>query len=162
MSYGPDWHFDLIKNSKGVSLERISLKSNNVQNNWTSASSTSGYGTPGLSNSQSVNLKKHLNRVHLLRNYFSPNGDGVEDLLVCSYEMDGPDCFAQVTVFSKSGLLIKKIMNTGTLSTNGVLNWKGDMENGELAPPGIYILFFEYYKEPNIVGREKFAFTLLP
>jgi hypothetical protein len=53
VKYKDDWHFKLIDNAEGVSLERIDPDgSSQDANNWHSAASTAGYGTPTLQNSQ--------------------------------------------------------------------------------------------------------------
>lgn len=53
LSYNEKWHFPLISNRKGISLERIDYN-NPTQDpgNWHSAASDAGYGTPGRQNSQ--------------------------------------------------------------------------------------------------------------
>ncbi len=58
VNYSADWHFKLIDNTEGVSLERIDPDgpSQNALN-WHSAASTAGYGTPGYKNSQFKNLQ---------------------------------------------------------------------------------------------------------
>jgi hypothetical protein len=53
VTYRDDWHFKLIDNAEGVSLERIDPAGPSQQaSNWHSAASTAGYGTPGYKNSQ--------------------------------------------------------------------------------------------------------------
>jgi len=52
VKYKDDWHFKLIDNAEGVSLERIDPDAaSQDQNNWHSAASTAGYGTPTYKNS---------------------------------------------------------------------------------------------------------------
>src|SRR5690606_10733046 len=51
--YTVGMHDVFIKNSKGVSLERVSFnKSSNTQGNFISAAANTGYATPGYENSQ--------------------------------------------------------------------------------------------------------------
>lgn len=51
--YLPTWHFPLLQNTKGVSLERIDFNRNTQDaTNWHSASENCGYGTPTKQNSQ--------------------------------------------------------------------------------------------------------------
>ena len=52
VKYYDHWHFPLISNTEGVSLERIDYNAPSVQNNFHSAASSAGYGTPGYKNSQ--------------------------------------------------------------------------------------------------------------
>ena len=54
VSYSSKWHASSIKDQKGVALERIDPEAETQSpSNWTSASATAGYGTPGYRNSQS-------------------------------------------------------------------------------------------------------------
>jgi hypothetical protein len=53
LTYDTKWHHKLVKNPKGVGLERINpgLPTQDA-NSWHSASSETNYGTPGYKNSQ--------------------------------------------------------------------------------------------------------------
>ena len=56
VSYSPKWHAPTVKNKKGVALERKDPdKDSQNADNWTSAASSAGFGTPGLENSQYLN-----------------------------------------------------------------------------------------------------------
>lgn len=51
--YSSKWHAPSVKNEKGIALERINPdRDTQDEMNWTSASATAGYGTPGYRNSQ--------------------------------------------------------------------------------------------------------------
>ena len=53
VKYKDDWHFKLIDDAEGVSLERIDPDGTSQdETNWHSAASTAGYGTPTYKNSQ--------------------------------------------------------------------------------------------------------------
>lgn len=53
IEYDSKWHFALLDNQEGISLERIDYSApTQNKNNWTSAASTAGFGTPGYQNSQ--------------------------------------------------------------------------------------------------------------
>ncbi len=53
VKYKDDWHFKLLDNAEGVSLERIDAEAPSQDaGNWHSAASTAGHGTPGYQNSQ--------------------------------------------------------------------------------------------------------------
>src|SRR5438105_507466 len=48
LQYDEKWHFALINNREGIALERINYNQpTQDKNNWTSAASTAGFGTPG-------------------------------------------------------------------------------------------------------------------
>lgn len=51
LKYSEKWHFPLLDDPSGVALERINFFSTTQdRNNWMSAASASGYGTPGAQN----------------------------------------------------------------------------------------------------------------
>ena len=52
VKYSEKWHFPLIKNVQGVSLERVDYDAASIQSNFHSAATSVGYGTPGYKNSQ--------------------------------------------------------------------------------------------------------------
>ena len=57
--YNENWHFSIIGDPEGVALERINYNlASQDKNNWTSASSSSGYGTPAQANSQFIPEQK--------------------------------------------------------------------------------------------------------
>ena len=52
VKYSDKWHFPLISNTEGVSLERIDYDAPSLQGNFHSGATSFGYGTPGYKNSQ--------------------------------------------------------------------------------------------------------------
>ena len=52
VDYADNWHFALLHNTEGVSLERIDYNGSSTPNNFHSAATSAGYGTPGFKNSQ--------------------------------------------------------------------------------------------------------------
>ena len=55
LQYDAKWHFPLIDNAEGVALERMNYnKSTQDKQNWHSAATNIGYGTPGYQNSQYI------------------------------------------------------------------------------------------------------------
>jgi hypothetical protein len=84
VKYSVKWHHPLVKNPKGVALERInsSLPSQDASS-WHSASSEFNFGTPAYQNSQfhltntTQNQEKFL---WLEQDSFSPDNDGINDI----------------------------------------------------------------------------------
>jgi len=87
--YDEDFHFQLIDNVKGVSLERISLSSpTNEESNWASAASGIGFATPGVQNSSAFTPSDNLmEQFELANKVFSPNSDGFDDFATVEYEL---------------------------------------------------------------------------
>lgn len=148
--YDRDMHFDLIRDQNNVSLERISFTApTNDPNNWHSASSEVGYGTPGYLNSQheanprSEQLKDCFS---LTREIFTPDGDGIEDFTQLNYECLDAGTASRVRIFDVRGRLIRDLAPDGyLLSTQGSLKWDGLQDNGQKARVGHYLIVIELF-----------------
>ncbi|MEJ7681210.1 MAG: hypothetical protein WKG06_25865 [Segetibacter sp.] len=96
LHYSSKWHFALIDNEEGVSLERIDYnKPTQNKENWTSAASTVGFGTPSYQNSQfraDVSMKADIT---VTPKTFSPDKDGFEDFTTINYQMTEPRLCSQ-------------------------------------------------------------------
>jgi hypothetical protein len=86
-TYSSKSHYPLINDTKGVSLERINFDRPTADNtNWTSASSVSGYGTPGYRNSQFSEIAvSQKGEVTVSPEVFSPDNDGFDDNVTLAY-----------------------------------------------------------------------------
>ena len=140
--YSDNLHNPLLSDKEGVSLERLSaIIDTQSPGNWHSAAANVGYATPAYENSQALGdslLQDDF--LTLLPDIFSPDEDGFDDVLAIHYSLDKPGYLAQVRVFDSRGRLIKILSNNELLSTEGLLQWKGDTDNNEKAAVGIYIL----------------------
>lgn len=152
VNYSDDWHFKLIDNAEGVSLERIDPDSP-PQNpgNWHSAASTAGYGTPGYKNSQFKNQQTIAATIEVLPKVFSPDNDGFDDIATIHYKITEPGYVANITIFDAAGRPVRNLVRNGTLSTNGYWNWDGLDDKGLKLPVGTYILFTEIF---NLQGKK--------
>ncbi|REJ80165.1 MAG: hypothetical protein DWQ44_13110 [Bacteroidetes bacterium] len=160
-SYDEDWHFPMIKNRKGVSLERISAElSVNAPSNWCSASSLSGYATPGYKNSAALTLSDVKDRVEILPLVFSPDNDGWNDHLFVRIKEDESGHLLRVVVLNDSGKKIRMLLNQGYVGTDELIVWDGLDDSGILAPMGIYIVFTEIVSPDGKVFRNKKACAL--
>ena len=73
VKYKDDWHFKLIDDAEGVSLERIDPAGpSQDETNWHSAASTAGYGTPTYKNSQYKLLKVSMQQLKYHTKGFFP------------------------------------------------------------------------------------------
>ncbi len=149
-------HLFLLDEEDGVSLERIDVNDpSEDENNWTSAASSVGFGTPGLINSASNQRTTSQQKIITVTNkVFSPNKDGNDDYASFSYEL--PQGFiGNATVFDLSGREINKIWKNESLSTSGEIIWNGIKNLGDIASEGIYIVLFEMFNSEGEVIRQK-------
>jgi len=161
-SYTEKMHFALIKDPKGISLERINFEApTNEKGTFRSAAASVGYATPGYKNSQSVEPPDIINKeVSLLSKTFSPDNDGFEDYLQINYRFKEAGIVANVSIYNDQGLLIKRLAKNTTLASEGFLIWDGMNENGQRASLGIYIVYFEGFDLKGTVKKYKKACVL--
>ena len=160
VKYKDDWHFKLIDNAEGVSLERIdpAAPSQN-ETNWHSAASTAGYGTPTYKNSQYKLLNSINATIELSPKVFSPDNDGRDDIATIQYEVSEPGYIANITIFDAAGRPIRNLVRNGTLGLKGYWNWDGLDDKGNKLPVGTYIIFTEIF---NLQGKkEEFKNTVV-
>jgi len=152
ISYSDDWHFKLIDNAEGVSLERIDPGGfSQNPDNWHSAASTAGYGTPGYKNSQFKNQQSIAATIEITPKVFSPDNDGFDDIATIQYKINEPGYVANITIFDAAGRPIRNLVRNGTLSASGYWNWDGLDDKGFKLPVGTYILFTEIF---NLQGKK--------
>jgi hypothetical protein len=153
VSYEDDWHFDLITNAEGVSLERIDPdKPTQNSENWHSAASTAGYGTPTYKNSQ-YKQKNNINAtIEVSPKVFSPDNDGIDDIATIQYQLSEIGYVANVTIFDASGRLVRHLVKNATLGLKGSWIWNGLDEKGRKLLIGNYIIYTELF---NLQGKKK-------
>ncbi|MBC8052065.1 MAG: lamin tail domain-containing protein [Sphingobacteriaceae bacterium] len=154
LNYSEKMHFALIKDPKGVSLERTSFSNPaNEAGNFRSAAAIAGFATPGYKNSQFVEeMSQQSNEIELLSKTFSPDNDGFEDALFINYHFKDAGKVANVSIYSDKGVLIKKLAKNITLAAEGTLVWDGMKDDEQRAAIGIYIVYFEIF---NLKGQTK-------
>lgn len=139
--YNEDQHFELLDDTEGVSLERVSFDVESTNNrNWQSASQNARYATPGYANSSSINIEPGNERFSLITETFSPNQDGNDDLMILSYNLDKSGFVGNISVHDAAGFKIKDLSRNELLSTQGIITWDGANEEGNISDLGIYIL----------------------
>ncbi|MFN7792162.1 MAG: lamin tail domain-containing protein [Cyclobacteriaceae bacterium] len=163
--YSDQFHSSLLKDKEGVSLERISITQNsNDPSNWKSASSSSGFATPGYFNSNSrPESAVDENAIQIEPEVFSPSQPG-QDFSKINYRFNQSGFVANVKILDQAGRLIKTIANNETLGFEGFYRWDGDRDDGGKARLGYYIVWFEVFdlsgaihtfqKRVVIAGRE--------
>jgi hypothetical protein len=161
-NYTEKMHLKLIKDPKGVSLERSSFtNATNEPGNFRSAASTVGYATPGYNNSQAMTGdREHNQEVALLSKTFSPDGDGFEDALQLNYHFQDAGMIANATIYNDRGILIKHLAKNATLAINGTLVWDGLNNNDQKASVGVYIVYLEVFNLQGVVKKYRKACVL--
>jgi hypothetical protein len=143
--YLEDMHLPLLKIAKGVSLERVSfLKMANEKGNFRSAAQMSGFATPSYRNSQQESSVA-ANKVWLVNRVFSPDGNGLDDVLRINYELPNHQFLATVTVFNESGLRIRNLVNNSSIPNDGYFVWDGMNDAGALSKVGIYLIKLTFF-----------------
>ncbi|MBK8879367.1 MAG: lamin tail domain-containing protein [Haliscomenobacter sp.] len=162
--YLDDYHHALLRSRKGVSLERINPEASpQIAANWHSASSASGYATPGYRNSQffPFDLAPGSDGFFALpESTFSPDGDGYQDFLLLTYQASQPDYLVNIRIFDAQGREIKTLVQKELLANEGVYQWDGSTSEGAKAPIGIYIVWIEYFRPDGQKGQQKLVCVL--
>lgn len=123
--YQPSMHSPMIHDAAGVSLERRSPdRPTGESSNWFSASSLSGYGTPGYANSQSNEWLVAEADFVFSSTVVSPDGDGYQDVLQIDYRMDNGDLSADAMVYNAAGNMVARLLNGALLGTHGIMQWE--------------------------------------
>lgn len=153
VSYLDDWHFALISDDEGVALERIDPASvSQNKNNWHSAASTAGYGTPTYKNSQYKRVDNINATIEVSPKIFSPDNDGHDDILTISYNIAESGYVANINIFDANGRLVRYFVKNALLGLKGSWNWDGLDEKNQKLPIGTYIIYTEIF---NLQGKKK-------
>lgn len=162
VSYTSKWHASSIKDQKGVSLERIDPDAETQSpSNWTSASATVGYGTPGYPNSQSdISLPDDPDTPDEPTGIKTPQWDESAGHYTISYYLDQPGYNCRAFVFNIAGQRVAQIANHELLGLTGKLTWDGYALSGKQLQTGVYIFYAELYHTSGIVKRYKQVFLV--
>jgi hypothetical protein len=152
LHYFERWHFPLITDPEGVSLERIDPHAPTQDpKNWYSAAADIGHGTPTWRNSQSRALDS-LDRIwEVAPATFSPDMDGHDDFLTLRYHFPDAGWTSTVTVFDISGRPVRSLCRNQRCGTTGYLRWDGLDDSGRHPGYGPYIVVAECF---NLQGRK--------
>lgn len=146
MKYEDDYHFNLLDDDDGVSLERVSFEAESFNpDSWKSAASTVGFATPGVINSQFQSAKVSSATVSIDPKVFVPDNTGMNDYTTISYQLDQAGHFANVHIYSTAGFIVKTLAEGELLSTTGFFTWDGTTDDGRLATVGYYLVIFETF-----------------
>jgi hypothetical protein len=162
--YNEDFHFPLLDDKEGVSLERISFEvPTNQRDSWKSASANVGFATPGYLNSQQANANQPSAKITINPTVFTPDGDGQSDFTQIQYLFDRGSYVVDIFIYDRNGREIKRIAERNLLGTEaGFFTWDGTDNSGVIARMGYYMVLVkaldlngktQVYKEKVVVGK---------
>ncbi len=150
--YSDKWHFQLLTDVDGVSLERIDYGVASSQANFHSASSTVGYGTPGYKNSQVQSTAAGDGVFTLTPKVFSPDNDGFDDFATLNYKFAQTGNVATITIFDVGGRPVRYLERNSLTGLEGFFRWDGLNDKQQKLPEGIYIFYIEVF---NASGKKQ-------
>ena len=148
IKYENNMHFTLIRNTEGVSLEKINPHLSGMNtNNWHSASESAGYATPAVKNSQYMQISElhKPSEVTIYPEIFSPNNDGTDDILFIEISPNDNNYVANINIFNSSGILIKRLINQSYCGTKEIFTWDGTSDDNKGLSTGIYIISIKLF-----------------
>lgn len=161
VDYSAAWHLALMSDKEGVALEKIHPDMpSNAADSWVSASYLSGYGSPGLCNSQYRAIEtKETEPLSLEQSWLTPNGDGDSDALCLGLALEKP---AQVslTVYDLRGRTVRHWLRNRWLGPHDQCCWDGTDDQGRLLPQGRYILLASLCRPDGWVHQVKWGISL--
>jgi len=147
--YREEMHFELLREVKGVSLERIDPdRSSDDEQNFHSAAQKDNFATPGYENSQLFRSTAFSGEIKIEPEVFSPDNDGHQDILNVNYQFNAPGFVGKVEIYDRNGRLIRKLATNELLGKKGSFSWNGINDDGEKARLGIYLILIEAF-HPN-------------
>jgi hypothetical protein len=147
LAYNAKWHHPLVKNPRGVSLERIHPDLPTQEpNSWHSAASEVNYGTPGYQNSQYTDIVSSTTKekqVWLDSEIFSPDNDGINDVCFIHYNVGETGYTVNATIFNAVGDRVYQVASNALIGSDGFLTWDGKTDKGTNVNVGVYVLYFQ-------------------
>jgi len=154
--YYDNMHFGLLNETEGISLERIDFERlTQDRTNWHSAAEAVGFATPAYKNSQYSDAGETESAIEITPEIFSPDEDGVADVVNINYHFDTPGFTANVTVYDSKGRIVKHLIQNELLGVKGTFSWDGINNDREKARIGIYIFYFEVFDLSGTVKHYK-------
>jgi hypothetical protein len=141
----------LIDNTEGVALERIDYNGpSQSADNWHSAATSVGYGTPTYKNSQYLSNDGAQGSIKVSPEIISPDNDGQDDFCTLNYNFPEPGYIANITIFDVAGRRVRYLQRNALCGTKGNFRWDGLGEKNQPLAMGVYIIFTEVF---NLKGK---------
>jgi hypothetical protein len=153
LHYNEKWHFKLIDNREGVALERIDYNAATQQaDNWHSAATSAGYGTPTYKNSQYKINDGLQGDITVTPEIVSPDNDGIDDFATITYNFPTAGYVANITIFDAAGRPVRYLQRNALCGITGYFRWDGLGEKNQKLSVGIYVFYTEVF---NLSGKKK-------
>jgi hypothetical protein len=153
--YQDDFHYELLDEEEGVSLERIAFDLPvNDKNTWQSAAERVGFATPGYLNSQTKADTDSDKPISINPKVFTPDGDGDgRDFTNIEYLFAQGGYVLTAQIFDKSGRLVKTVAENQLLGfEKGNIQWDGSTNAGGKAAIGYYLVLVKVF---DLQGKQK-------
>lgn len=152
--YSEKYHYELLSDVKGVSLERIvSLQSGSYRSNWHSASSLAGFATPGECNSQTSNtLTSQACNVKLSKQVISPNNDGTDDFTTLYLDKSFAGVFMTAKILDSNGNMVATLFENALVGKDDEVVWNGTDKTNRILTTGLYLIMVEYW-QPGVSSK---------
>ncbi len=161
LAYSKDWHFPLLQDAEGVSLERIDPKARTQWlSNWHSAASTAGFATPTQKNSQQPMNGPSEDDFSVYPRLFSPNLDGHDDVCTISYKSQQSGTLVSIQILDAAGRLVRVLAARTLLGTSGHWYWDGRDHQGQLLAAANYLIVITQYSLQGKRNFYRFGVTL--
>ncbi|MFZ5970027.1 MAG: lamin tail domain-containing protein [Bacteroidota bacterium] len=143
--YQASYHSPLLKNREGVSLERIAYTlPTQDPTNWTSASGTAGFATPGQVNSVArPEVMAETGEVVVTPEIIAPLG--TQGFAQIQFRFAQSGCIANVKIVDPQGRSVKEVAHNQPVGYEGFFRWEGDQDDGTRARSGYYLVWFEVF-----------------
>ena len=140
IDYSDNWHWDELVDTRGVSLERLTIDSeSNDRHNWSSSVAENG-GTPGAPNSRSLPVVTSSAELSVQPSTISPDGDGFEDFVRIAWKLPSSASRLMLEIYDRHGRRVARPMNNLPSSPEGSFIWDGLDDAGEQLPIGLYVV----------------------
>ena len=160
--YNEKMHYSLLSTNEGVALEKIVPQNKSEEAaNWHSASESSGWGTPGATNSVFVEMPVTSDKVVFSSSKITPDNDGNEDFLQINLNLMGNGNVVSVMVFDEAGNFVRKIASNLFAGAEASVIWDGTSDDGSLVKTGIYIILITLYDDTGKTARWKKVCTVI-
>jgi hypothetical protein len=141
--YSPDWHNPDLEETRGRSLERITLSLPPTDGrNWGTSADPSG-GTPGRRNSLGASAKAAGAGAQCSPNPFSPDGDGFEDVTIIAFDLPLVTGTRRIAVYDALGRRVRTLSGEEPTGGSGSMVWDGRDDDGNVVAMGIYVVLIE-------------------